>query len=195
MATGRPRGFDTDAALGRALEVFWRRGFEGATLEELTAAMGVSRPSLYAAFGDKESLFRKALDRYESGFAERSSAALAEPTARAVAGHVLATVVEGLGDPDRPRGCLIVQAALTCGPGSERVRAELAARREAWVATLRARFERAVAEGDLPPDADAAALARLLATVAHGLSVQAAGGADPDELRRAAALALRAWPA
>jgi AcrR family transcriptional regulator len=195
VARGRPREFDADRALGRALEVFWRKGYEGASLPELTRAMGINRPSLYAAFGNKETLFRKALDRYAEGPAAYVREALAEPTARAVAERLLRQTVEALTDRRNPRGCLLVQGALACGQAAESVRKELAARRAACEAGLRRRFERARAEGDLPAGADPAALAGYVMTVMHGMAVQAAGGARRAELRRVADVALRAWPA
>src|SRR5438067_5604399 len=111
---GRPRSFDIDKALDRALQVFWHKGYEGTTLSDLTQAMGINRPSLYAAFGNKEALFRKALDRYGEGPAAYVRAALEEPTARAVAERLLLGTVEGLTDPGHPTGCLMVQGALSC---------------------------------------------------------------------------------
>src|SRR2546423_6942052 len=112
---GRPRGFDPDKALDRALQVFWRKGYEGASLSDLTGAMGINRPSLYAAFGNKEALFRRALDRYAAGPAAYAREALNEPTARAVAERLLGGAVDLLSDPRNPRGCLVVQGALACG--------------------------------------------------------------------------------
>jgi AcrR family transcriptional regulator len=194
VRTGRPREFDVDAALDRALKVFWRKGYEGATLAELTGAMGINRPSLYAAFGSKEELFRRALDRYAEGPAAYVQEALEEPTARAAAEELLSRAIDGMTDRHNPRGCLMVQGALACGEAAESVRRELAGRRLAVEAALRERFERAVVEGDLPADARPADLARYFVAVMHGMSVQAAGGASRAELRRVAALALRAWP-
>jgi AcrR family transcriptional regulator len=191
---GRPREFDIDQALDRALKVFWRKGYEGASLPELTRAMGINRPSLYAAFGNKEALFRKALDRYAEGPAAYLREALNEPTARAVAERLLSGTVELLTDRRNPRGCLLVQGALACGEAAESVRQELASRRAAGEAGLRQRFERARADGDLPADAEPADLARYLVTMLRGMAVQAAGGASREELRRVADLALRAWP-
>jgi AcrR family transcriptional regulator len=191
---GRPRTFDPDKALDRALRVFWRKGYEGASLADLTRAMRINRPSLYAAFGGKEALFRKVLDRYAEGPAAYVRAALEEPTARAVAERLLLGSADLLGDPRHPRGCLMVQGALACGGAAESVRRELAARRAAADVAVRRRLERARAEGDLPAGADPADLARYLATVVRGMAVQAAGGASRAELRRVAATALRAWP-
>src|SRR5947207_2130035 len=134
---GRPRGFDADAALDRALTVFWRKGYEGASLPDLTRAMGINRPSLYAAFGNKEMLFRRSLDRYVEGPAAYVRQALQEPTARAVAERLLRGTVDLLTDPRHPRGCLIVQGALTCGDAAESVRKELVARRAAAQTAIR----------------------------------------------------------
>src|SRR5262245_50625956 len=109
MTPGRPREFDPDAALDRALDASRRQGHEGASLTDLTRAMGINRPSLYAAFGDKRGLFRRALERYTAGPAGYVTDALAEPTARGVAGRIWRGAVERLTDPRRPRGCLVVQ--------------------------------------------------------------------------------------
>jgi AcrR family transcriptional regulator len=194
LPTGRPREFDVEKALHRALKVFWHKGYEGASLAELTEAMGINRPSLYAAFGSKEELFRRALDRYAEGPTAYVREALNEPTARAVAERLLTGTVELLTDPRNPRGCLMVQGALACGEAADSVRRELIARRAAGEVALRQRFERARADGDLPADSDPADLACYLVTVMRGMAVQATGGAGREELRRVADLALRAWP-
>jgi AcrR family transcriptional regulator len=191
---GRPREFDVDEALDHALRVFWQKGYEGTTLADLTEAMGINRPSLYAAFGCKEALFRKAVDRYAEGPAAYVREALKEPTARAVAERLLGGVIDVVTDRRNPRGCFLVQGALACGETAESVRRELAARRLVAEVAVCKRFQRAVADGDLPADADPADLARYLVTVMRGVAVQAAGGASRAELRRVAALALRAWP-
>jgi AcrR family transcriptional regulator len=195
MPSGRVRQFDADDALDRALEVFWARGYEGATLPELTAAMGINRPSLYAAFGNKEQLFHKALDRYQTGPQSFVGEALQKPTARAVAEATFAGFVRMQRDRSRPRGCMIVSGALACSEEAEPVRRELARLRQATVAALQKRFERGVREGDLPGGTDCATLARYVATVMNGLAVQAASGATEKELRQVAAVAMRAWPA
>ena len=194
MPKGRPREFDIDQALDRALKVFWRKGYEGASLPELTRAMGINRPSLYAAFGNKEALFRKVLDRYAEGPAAYVGEALNEPTARAVAERLLGGAIDLLTGPRGPRGCLLVHGALACGEAAESIRRELASRRAAGEAAIRQRFERALAEGDLPPEACPADLAGYVVTVLRGMAVQAAGGASREELRRVAEMALRAWP-
>ncbi len=192
---GRPREFDPDEVLDRALDVFWRKGYEGASLSELTEAMGINRPSLYAAFGNKEELFRKALDRYADGPAAYTREALNAPTARGVVERLLRGATEALTHPDYPPGCLGVHGALSCGEAAESIREELCARRGAYEVSLRQRFERAKAEGDLSADADCADLARLVMTVMQGMAVQASGGASREDLRRVAEMMLRAWPA
>jgi AcrR family transcriptional regulator len=194
MPSGRPRAFDAEKVLDRALKVFWRKGYEGTSLPDLTKAMGINRPSLYAAFGNKESLFRKALDRYAEGPAAYVRDALAEPTARAVAERLLYGGIELITDSRNPRGCLAVQGALACGEEANSVRRELTARRAAAESAIRKRFRRAIADGDLPDDADAPNLAKYVTVVMHGMAVQAAGGAKATELRRVADVALRAWP-
>src|SRR6202158_2147974 len=157
---GRPRSFDIDGALDRALRVFWRKGYEGASLSDLTKAVGVNRPSLYAAFGGKEALFRKALDRYLNGPAAYTQEALKEPTARAVVERLLRGAADLNTAPRNPRGCLMGQGALAGGEEGDAIRQELVACRAAGEAALRRRLQRAKSEGDLPADADPADLAR-----------------------------------
>jgi AcrR family transcriptional regulator len=195
LPSGRVRQFDADEALDRALEVFWARGYEGATLPALTRAMGINRPSLYAAFGNKEQLFHKALDRYQTGPQSFVNEAFKKPTARAVVEAIFSGFVQMQRDRSRPPGCMIVSGALACGAETEPVRRELARLRQAVVVALRARFDRAVRDGDLPMGTDCASLARYVATVLNGLAVQAASGATETELRKVAAMAMRAWPA
>jgi AcrR family transcriptional regulator len=193
VAIGRPRAFDADQALDRALQVFWRKGYEGATLCDLTKAMGINPPSLYAAFGNKEGLFRKALDRYWRLRTAFYDDALAAPTARRVAEKLLLGTAKFLGDPCHPKGCLTVHGALATGEETDCIRQELEKRRATNQAAIRERLKRAKREGDLPANADPAALARFLATVMEGMAVQAAGGATRKDLERVAATALRAF--
>ena len=191
---GRPRSFDIDSALDRALQVFWRKGYEGASLSDLTKAVGVNRPSLYAAFGDKEALFRKALDRYLHGPAAYTREALKEPTARAVIERLLRGAAAVNAAPRNPGGCLMVQGALACGDAANSIRQELNACRAAGEAAIRRRLQHAKSEGDLPADTDPADLARYVATILHGMAVQAAGGASRGKLQRLVAMALRTLP-
>ena len=192
MPSGRTRQFDTDKALGQALDVFWARGFEGATLPELTRAMGINRPSLYAAFGNKEQLFRKALGHYVEGPQAFFDKALKEPTAREVVEAIFSGFIRMQGGGSR--GCMIVSGALACGEDAEPVRQELIRLRQGAVAAFLSRFDRAIRDGDLPEDTDCPTLARFIATVLNGLAVQAASGATEEELKRVAAMAMRAWP-
>jgi AcrR family transcriptional regulator len=195
VAMGRPRAFDMDQALDQALHVFWAKGYEGTSIADLTEAMGINPPSLYAAFGNKEKLFKKALDRYEDLRDQIIEEAFAAPTAREAMTRLLQGTADRLSDKDKPRGCLMVQGALSGGEECETVKRDLAARRAGVEALIRKRLKRAKREGDLPSNVDAAALARFVATVMHGMAVQAAGGAAPKELRSIVNTALRAWPA
>ncbi|WP_406695952.1 TetR/AcrR family transcriptional regulator [Singulisphaera sp. Ch08] len=194
MAKGRPREFDVDEALDRALHVFWRKGYEGTTLLDLTEAMSINRPSLYAAFGNKEELFRKAFDRYDEEPAARLREALSQPTVHDVADRLLRKTADALTNPGNPPGCLAVHGALSCGDAAEPIRQKLIARRAAGETALRERFERARSEGSLSADTDPADLARFIVTVTQGMAVQAAAGASRDELHRVVELALRCLP-
>ncbi|MFC8720742.1 TetR/AcrR family transcriptional regulator [Kitasatospora sp. NPDC057198] len=189
MPGGRPRGFDPRTALDRALEVFRRQGYEGTSLTDLTAAMGINRNSLYATFGNKEQLFQQALDRYAAGPGAFAAEALEEPTARAVVARTLYGAVELTCGAHAPAGCLSVNTVHACGPESEPVRAGVVARRAAGEDALRRRLERAP---DLPPGHDPATLARLVHTLTDGIAVQAASGHDREQLLGVAELALRA---
>jgi len=184
MAMGRPREFDVDKALDLALQVFWRKGYEGASMADLTETMGITKPSLYSAFGNKEELFRKALDRYVDGPGGYVQVALAKPTARAVLEHLLYGAADAVTDPDHPPGCLAVQGALSCGDAAESIKQELMSRRANGEEDLRKRFDRAIAEGDLPAASDAADLARYISAILQGMAVQAAGGTSREQCAR-----------
>lgn len=192
---GRPRGFDEERALDCAMKVFWEKGYEGSSLDELTRAMGISRPSLYAVFGNKESLFHKALVRYNAMRACLFEEALAQPRSRDVVERYLTLFVDAQTEPENPRGCLEINGALACSDEARPIRDDLAAHRFDQEVKLCARFRRAVDEGDLPPGANPGALARYVTAVSQGMAVQAGAGASRGDLHEVIAMALRAWPA
>lgn len=194
MPRGRPRSFDRDAALDAALHLFWAHGYEGTSVAALAAAAGVNVPSLYAAFGNKEDLFIAAVERYgrlnEGLYLESFKHKAAYEVARAILTGEVALVTQK-GCPD---GCLMVQGALVTSPESEKIRkmmADLRRTAEKWMAE---RFARAQKEGDLPPDADPAALACYIMTVNSGIAVQAKSGVPKKELEKLVDIALRGWP-
>jgi AcrR family transcriptional regulator len=191
---GRPRGFCIEGALDKALQVFWQKGYEGTSLTDLTEAMGINRPSLYAAYGSKEELFRKAVERYTEGAASCMSKSLSEPKARDAAERFLRSGIGLVAGGDHPRGCLMVSGALSCGDEADTVKMELAARRAKTECILRDRFERAKDESDLPEKTNPADLAKYITTVANGMAVQASGGATAEELERIVDVAMMAWP-
>jgi AcrR family transcriptional regulator len=191
---GRARAFDTDEALDRAMTVFWSKGYEGASLADLTEAMEISRPSLYAAYGNKEELFRKALERYGEGPSSYERDALAQPTARAVAEGLLRGAADVQTDPATPAGCLAVLGSTYCAEESSPIGKTLIAFRLAGHAAIRERFERARADGDLPANADPKALTHYIGTVVCGMAVLAASGVTRKELERVIELTMRAWP-
>ncbi|MCW1924935.1 TetR/AcrR family transcriptional regulator [Luteolibacter arcticus] len=193
-AIGRPRAFDADRALDRAVRVFWEKGYEGASMADLTEAMGINRPSLYAAFGNKESLFRKALIRYCEGPASYVTLALEAPTAREAAEKLLAGAVNVLSDPENPCGCLSIQSALVCGDEATPVKQELVTVRCDTLRSIEDRFAKAKEEGEFSADVDTKRLARYLSTVIQGLAVQAASRATGCELKGVAEQAMMAWP-
>lgn len=192
---GRHRQFDVDKALDAALCVFWRKGYEGASYTDLTEAAGVERPALYSAFGNKEALFRRALERYYEQHQRFVPEALAKPTAREVAAHLLYSSVKLTTNSPERTGCFLVNGVMAGSDDAEPVRQALIEAREAGEAQLRERFERAKTEGDLPETANPAALAAFLMAVLHGMAVQAKAGFSRDKLEAVAEQALSSWPA
>ena len=190
----RPREFDVELAIDAALRLFWQKGYSGVSLTDLTEALGINRPSLYAAFGSKEELFLRAVDRYITGPAAPVAAAMNAGTAREVATKMMRFYADAAAQPDRPKGCLLVQGALVCSDESEPVKQALADKRLFAEAALATRFEQARREGDLSKNVKPADLARYVWTVCNGLAVQATGGATREQLRRAVDIAMRAWP-
>lgn len=191
---GRPREFCVDQALAQALRVFWEKGYDGTSLTDLTEAMGITRPSLYAAFGNKESLFRKALDLYEREKLDYIGKALEQPTARGVAETMLRGSVDNVMSSDQPHGCLGVITSVACGPESQSVREDVVKRGEVGKQALIERFNRAKVEGDLPAHIDPEGLMRVLVAMLQGISVQANQGATRAELEHLVETGLALWP-
>lgn len=193
---GRPRLFDRDEAVARAMHVFWRLGYENATLPDLQEAMGGITPaSFYAAFGSKEALFRETVALYRASPAGTTTArALAEqPTARASIEAMLRGAAEGFVSPERPPGCLIVLGAMHCSPASRAIQDDLTAIRRQAREDLRQRLQRGVMEGDVPAGTDLDALASFYTTLLHGLSIQARDGASREALLAAVDCGMAAW--
>jgi len=191
---GRPREFCLDEALAAALRVFWSKGYEGASMADLTEAMGITKPSLYAAFGNKEALFRKTLDLYEREKMAYVGQALAKPTARQVAEHMLRGSVENQTSSCEPRGCLGVISSVACGAEAESIRADVHERSKIAKAALVERMERAKAEGDLPDHVDIEALTGFLYALMQGMAVQAGAGATRADLDRLVDTSMLMWP-
>lgn len=191
---GRPREFDVDEALQAAMVLFWRKGYEGTSLTDLTDGMGITRPSLYGTFGNKEELFRKALERYEEGYMGFFREAMKEPTSRAVVEKMMNGYVEALTASCNPGGCMGINAALACSDASAEVQKAVIEKRKFGEKTLCERFVRAKEEGDLPEGTDPADLARYVMTVSQGMAVQAVAGAGRDALRKVVDMTLRTWP-
>lgn len=192
---GRPLSFDRDAALEQAMHVFWERGYEAASIADLTAAMGITPPSLYAAFGDKEKLFLEAIERYAMGPGSAGPRALKEePTARCAIERWLHESADELTRSCHPKGCMVVMATTNCSVAAERVQGALAKRRAAAVANLKSRIQHGIDNGELPADTDAKALSNFYSTVYQGMSMQAKDGATRANLLATVDAAMRAWP-
>lgn len=189
---GRPREFDVEEALAAALRVFWQKGYEGASLTDLTEAMGITRPSLYAAFGNKEALFKQALDLYESEKLSYVRRALEAPTARGVAQRMLDGTIQNI--TSECRGCLGVMTSVQCGNQDSPIRADVNARAQTARSAVVERMQRAIDAGDFTIPVEAEAMTRYLIALMQGVSVQASAGAGREELQRVAAAALAIWP-
>ena len=188
---GRPREFDEDAALEAAMRVFWKKSYEGATMADLTEAMGINRSSMYAAFGDKESIFHRVMERYLGEPMDYIRQALAQPSLREVVAGLIQGTAEFLSMPGNPRGCLLIQGALACGTDAEPVKQAMIDWRKSGEAAVKKRLQQAQSQGELPREIQPADFARYIASVMAGLGVQAANGATRAELRRVAEIALR----
>ncbi|KUJ64365.1 TetR family transcriptional regulator [Streptomyces albus subsp. albus] len=192
---GRPRAFDRRAALQAAIMEFWDRGYEAVSIADLTRAMHIKAPSLYAAFGDKKTLFEEAVETYARDFGGFIVRALdEEPTARRGVARMLHEAASWHTLPDHPRGCMVITAATNCTPQSADVLRGLQERRNSAVARIERMIRADIARGELPADTDAHALAVYSSTVLQGMSQQARDGADRATLETVAEIAMRAWP-
>lgn len=191
---GRPRGFDREQALARAMEVFWAKGYADTSMTDLTRAMGVAAPSLYAAFGSKEDLFREAVKLYQSteGAALWSVVDASRTAREAIEGLLLATA-EANGRVGRPTGCLIILSGAHPDALPGRACEELTQTRRATLEAMQARFRQGMEAGEIAPDADLAAMAAFYTTVHQGMAFRARDGATADELRGTARAAMTAW--
>ncbi|MFC9299481.1 TetR/AcrR family transcriptional regulator [Streptomyces sp. NPDC057011] len=191
---GRPRSFDRDAALHKAMFAFWERGYEATSISDLTSSLGISAPSLYAAFGDKRKLFDEVVVVYGGRYGDFAMVALAEePTARSAVRRILHEAAEVYTDPAHPPGCMVISAAINTT--SEEVAEALRERRNANLTLFESRIRADIATGVLPADTDARELARYAGAVLQGMSQQSRDGATREELEAVAARALLAWPA
>ncbi|MER6629961.1 TetR/AcrR family transcriptional regulator [Streptomyces sp. NPDC000987] len=190
---GRPRSFDRETALEKAVMAFWEHGYEATSVSGLTRAMGIGAPSLYAAFGDKQALFEEVVRVYGTRYASFGERALAEePTARAAVERILREAAVEYTVPGRPHGCLVIHAATNCT--SPEVEESLRERRNADIAAFENRIRDGIAAGELPAGTDARALARHTGAVLQGMSQQARDGASREELAALAEIALTIWP-
>lgn len=192
---GRPRSFDRDDALKRALMVFWKHGYDTTSIALLTKAIGIGAPSLYAAFGDKRALFEEALDAYAKTYGAFTVQALREETdARAAVERLLREAAVAFTSGDHPPGCLVISAATNCSPQSAWVQRRLKSFRSLTVRALEEKMETAQSDGRLPPEVDVRALALFYSSMLQGMSAQARDGATREELEAVVSAALRAWP-
>ncbi len=192
---GRPLSFDRDTALDKAMHVFWEHGYEAASISDLTAAMGITPPSLYTAFGDKAHLFMEAIERYNSGPGGFGQRALdEEPTARRAIQRLLDEAADELTQDCHPLGCMMVMATTNCSVAAEHIQKALVKRRALAVAAMQTRIQRGIDEGELPAVTDAGALANFYATVYQGMSMQAKDGMPRASLLASVEMAMRSWP-
>lgn len=188
---GRPRSFDRNEALAAAALQFWRLGYEGASIADLTAAMGITPQSLYSAFRSKADLYLETLDWYRRDMNLPVRTLLEEgPSAVATIGGLLRAYAQRYSRPDRPGGCMISTGGLALAEENRAVEQHMTGLRRAALAAYRDRLARAVAEGELKPETDPAALARFIATVIQGMSVQGHDGASTEELLAVAEIAV-----
>lgn len=194
-SAGRPRAFDREQALGIALDLFWRQGFDGTSIQQLTSAMGISPPSLYAAFGSKDGLYREAIQLYLTRHTNFVTHFFDEKiSARDAIERALLAAAKQFCDTRHAPGCMISMAGLQTSPENERLAAEITGLRLAAKQVVHTRLEAARKSGELPAKTDTASLAEFFAMVSQGMSVQARDGAEETALKRMVKLAMKAWP-
>ena len=191
LVKGRPRGFDEEQAIDSAMRVFWEKSYEGATMADLTEATGLNRSSIHAAFGSKEGLFLKVVERYWEGPLSHIPKALAEQALPGVVEALIRGTVNFLSTRGNPKGCLSIHGALVCGTNGERVMQIVAERRKTTETMIKKRIQRAQREGELRGEVNAADYARYIAAIITGLVVQSLNGANRAELTRLADMALQ----
>lgn len=192
-ARGRPRSFDREQALDAAMRVFWAKGFGGTSMADLTAAMGIASPSLYAAFGSKEGLYREAIQHYVDSNTDSFWGVMDLPTARESVEGLLRNAARAFSTPGVPPGCMVIQTATEAGDLSPELANSLCEMRASNAETLARRLRRGVEQGDVAPGTDVRAVADFYATVHKGLSLSAKGGAGADELNSVVTSAMAAW--
>ncbi|WP_241758585.1 TetR/AcrR family transcriptional regulator [Pyxidicoccus parkwayensis] len=193
---GRPREFDATKALDKAMEVFWKLGYEGASIAELTEAMGITAPSLYAAFGSKAELYRQALERYQADQGSFTARALdEEPTARGAMERVLRESAKHFPRRKQLAGCMVSAAVLTCAPENKPIAEHVAGLRAGALKRFEDCLRNGIAQGELPAETNATAMARYFGAVIQGMTVQAQDGASEAELLGIVEIAMQTWPA
>jgi AcrR family transcriptional regulator len=191
---GRPKSFDKNEAIDKAMHVFWQFGYEGASLADLIAAMGINKPSMYSTFGNKEDLFKLALERYTTQAVGYIQEVIKHPTAKAVVADFLTRSVKILTSIDNPNGCLVIQGALTTSDNALSVKQLLIEHRKHYEGLLAERFQQSINNDDLPATIDPAVLAKYITSLHQGLSVQASSGASESELLAVVDFIMQAYP-
>jgi AcrR family transcriptional regulator len=194
-ARGRPKNFDRSVALQQAMELFWERGYEGASFDDLTAAMGISASSFYNSFGSKERLYQEATEAYMAAAGQWFAGELNADTDAKTAFHRLLTAAaREFTRSDRPSGCMIALACTQVSPALTCLRDTMVGYREAAQSAMAARIQRGIDEGDLPKDTDVEALAAFFSALSRGLADQARDGASRERLQEIVEVGMRAWP-